>query len=349
MPDQIVLLLFTIVAALPPLSAAFFSIPNISNIQVKSRLAYFDALRGLAIIAVVFIHVRRAYQLYGLENDLSFLFSINNASRFAIGFFLLCSGILLNPHVRNWAQFYWRKLIRIFIPYILASGIIMYASGSFEGLVTTLLTGSASVPYYFMVILLQCYLVYPLLVLCKNYKKELLVVSFFISLASLMMPSTWFYNSIPLATKYLFFFVYGSVKRDLFLQGTLPKKDLYAWIGIILAFTVLNALHLELLYNVRLFYAIALFHILFYIKPFIQKTSILLHGLAWIGRYSLWIYLIHYGIVLLAYTTIFNISDAYYINFFLISVISCIGSCILAWILGWSYKQFEDVLIKKSS
>lgn len=343
MEEAIIITLFFIVVGIPYFASTFFRIDTKEESSVKKRIPFFDMLRGIAILAVILIHVRRFFELDNALYDLTFLYSANNFARFAIPFFLICSGILLNPSVQNWWKFYKKKIIRIGIPYVFFSALLAYGLGQIDSFFYMLITGSASVPYYFMIILFQCYLLYPLLVQFKAYKTELLVISFFVSFASFLYPDSWYYNTFPLVTKYIFFFVYGFAKREDFLNFANQKKDLIVWSLITFLYIALALFDPEKLYNVRLFYGIALFNLFFFIQPAIEKLYILSEPLEWLGKNSLWIYLIHFPFTQATYLLFSEHIQNYYILFFASFVGSVLMVIPFAYILNWAYSKFEKL------
>src|SRR5262245_43128639 len=94
----------------------FFPAPKVEHPEVVSHelQPFFDVARGLAIISVVVIHAVYLLMIAHPHDHVGVLTVINNLGRFAIPFFFLCSGILLTPS----EGFYTRKLVRIFIPYV---------------------------------------------------------------------------------------------------------------------------------------------------------------------------------------------------------------------------------------
>lgn len=145
-----------------------------------ARLPEIDFLRCLSMLAVITIHVTSTY-LHGesrvliLGMNLSFL--LNQAARFSVPMFLLLSGFSLGlaggPPPRR--PFWKKKALQTLPPYLLWTGIYTLSNVDFHlpdlasrcrdplWVVKTVLTGQAAPHLYFIPILLQLYLLYPLL------------------------------------------------------------------------------------------------------------------------------------------------------------------------------------------
>ncbi len=143
----------------------------------SKRVPFFDFAKGIAITAVILIHVAFLLAYFSDDLPLSFLSwneGINRAMRFAIPVFFISSGALLflqNFKIETLKGFYLPKIKRLVIPYVAFSFFATFATskGSFilSDYITTalkdLLTGGALVPYWFIPVLFQLYLLYPLL------------------------------------------------------------------------------------------------------------------------------------------------------------------------------------------
>ncbi len=352
MEEIAVIMIGAAVFGIPYLYQLYFKIEaSEAEALVNTRLPYFDYLRGIAILAVVLIHVRNMYERYMPVNDFSFLYITNNVLRFAIPFFLICSGILLNPNFKvgeGTFAFYSKKILRIFIPYtLLTLGVALYFDrlDIFWGL---LLTGEASPPYYFMLVLLQCYLLYPLLVRYKNNKNELLMFSFLLSVFSLFSPMTWHFAGTPTIFPYLFFFVYGFVKRNDFLNYKNNPRELIGWLCITALYVLVVFAKPALFYNSQFFYGVALFNILFYFRERLTKSKILEKTLVYLGKNSLWIYLLHFFVLQAIVVNFQTITKNYYVDFFVFFVLAVTATVPSAWLVKKIYDYFFSLLkIKK--
>ncbi|WP_018085952.1 acyltransferase [Desulfurispora thermophila] len=143
----------------------------------KAWIEELDYIRGLAFLAVVMQHslgVFIRYPVCTLQEQMT-LGIIFNLVKFSVPAFMFISGLVM---VYNYSQgikplnFYQKRWKEIFIPYLLWSLIYstyynwnsldrVYEGKSF---VYNLLTGSASYHLWFVVLIMQWYFVFPLLV-----------------------------------------------------------------------------------------------------------------------------------------------------------------------------------------
>lgn len=154
-------------------------------VEKRERFTYLELLRGITMLAVLAIH-STSYAIMELSKD-SFLYPfyhiINTASHFAVPAFLFLSALLLFYHYddgtkQNWLVFYRKRLKTIIVPYLLWSFfylvIVMHIQQMSveEGLwryVKGLLIGDNYAHLYFIVIIAQFYLLFPLFhILLRN-------------------------------------------------------------------------------------------------------------------------------------------------------------------------------------
>ncbi len=351
MEEIAVIIIGAAVFGIPYLFHLYFHIESTeAETAVQTRLPYFDYLKGVAILAVILIHVKNMYERYIPVNDFSFLYITNNVLRFAIPFFLICSGILLNPNFKEGEgalAFYSKKILRIFLPYTLFTlGVALYHD-HLDIFWRLLGTGEASPPYYFMLVLLQCYLLYPLLVKYKNNKKELLAFSFLLSLLSFFSPITWYFAGIPTVFPYLFFFVYGFAKRNDFLNYKKNFHEFVGWLCITVLYLLVVYMKPALFYNSQFFYGVALFSIFFYFKEFFTKSKILNKTLIYLGKNSLWIYLLHFFILQAIVGRFQTITKNYYLDFFVFFILAVAVTIPAAWLVKKIYDYFFSLLNTK--
>jgi len=298
---SIIILTITILAA-TPLRQLYFSVPKIkiTETQEKKRIPFFDIAKGIAILAVVVIHI---IWLFIINKEIleyhRILFHINNFLRFCIPFFFIISGILLPNKIPSLKNYFSKKITRLLIPYTLCVLFlgIFHAQGTLE-IFQNFFTGKAAVPYYFMVVLFQMYLLYPILLKFRT-SKFFLPIMFFISLGSYLFPQTWKLFEIPLVLRYLFFFAYGMNKREYFLYAKAKISDTFLWLLIFIASSALFFIFESYYFNVRLFFGISAFHLFFALKPFLEKRKC--YFLGYLGENSLFIFLVHYGIQVLLF------------------------------------------------
>jgi surface polysaccharide O-acyltransferase-like enzyme len=134
----------------------------------KDRDASFDALRGIAIIAVVAMHAIpwQEYQDY-------VILSYRQLLNFAVPVFLFISGYWSTKKpissLEDYKQFLIKRFLRVLIPYLFWSVIylayedIKTHSFDIEKTLFAILTGKASGHFYFIILIIQLYVLTPLL------------------------------------------------------------------------------------------------------------------------------------------------------------------------------------------
>ena len=136
----------------------------------RTRRTELDFLRVLAMAAVILGHVTAAY----IHNESSFTllgmnpaFFLNQAARFSVPMFFFLSGFSLGLREQplSYPAFLKERFLRILPPYLVWTLIyeLWNASLAPRRLLRDLLTGQAAPHLYFIPILLQFYLLYPLL------------------------------------------------------------------------------------------------------------------------------------------------------------------------------------------
>jgi surface polysaccharide O-acyltransferase-like enzyme len=129
------------------------------------RFAEIDALKSIGIVTVVLIHSLRA----PFDPAISVVeIWLGHLTRFAVPAFLVASGFLYAAGVDTTARATLRRLRRIGVPYLVASGVgqlwwaiqgVPTETGSW---VADLLLGSSMGPYYYVFIIVGLVLVTPL-------------------------------------------------------------------------------------------------------------------------------------------------------------------------------------------
>jgi surface polysaccharide O-acyltransferase-like enzyme len=145
------------------------------NSKKSTYLFSIDALRVIAILAVVLIHVTTK-TLATLHLDITlapFSLFLNQAARFAVPLFFLISGFVLELNYKErlpYGTFFKKRASRIILPFIFWSIIYgLYLSGfNFPKLLTIhflilLVQGLAAYHLYFIPTLILFYLIFPVL------------------------------------------------------------------------------------------------------------------------------------------------------------------------------------------
>lgn len=150
------------------------------SVPTATRLSSVDFARVIAMVAVILIHVTSTYinaessvALWGIN----LAFFLNQAARFCVPLFLFLSGLSLGLGRKDlpWPAFYQDRAVRILPPYLFWCLVYWLRNCGFDPaalagqpadprrVLTVLLTGEPAAQLYFIPIILQCYLLYPLL------------------------------------------------------------------------------------------------------------------------------------------------------------------------------------------
>lgn len=147
---------------------------------MPKRISYFDALRGLAIVMVVAIH--SFGNCYSYSNVYCLVLIIRNIFNVAVPIFLVISGFFLADKImvdwKGYALFLKHQVSRVYIPVLFCSIPFLYRE---------LNAGTSAVPfvkffscsysvYYFVAVIIQCYLLLPLI---KKNLRAFIVLFFF--------------------------------------------------------------------------------------------------------------------------------------------------------------------------
>ena len=129
----------------------------------ENRDLSFDAFRGLAIIAVVAIH---AIYFGGSPYSSGFLY-YRQLLNFCIPVFFFISGYWASrkpiDSLAGYKALLWKRLSRIFVPYLFWSSLILGYSAVKTGEVDGYKTVFLLLPYYFIIALAQLYILTPVL------------------------------------------------------------------------------------------------------------------------------------------------------------------------------------------
>jgi surface polysaccharide O-acyltransferase-like enzyme len=162
---------------------------------MKRRVLELDYVRALSMLAIIALHVsgafvfaESAFKLFSMSPA----FVINQLMRFAVPAFITLSGLSLgySKACEPPLVFYKGRLSKALVPYIIwyavyfayncfHGGAAFSAGAFFKGL----LTGSAAPHLYFMVVIIQLYILFPALSrLLEKYKTATLCVSLALTL-----------------------------------------------------------------------------------------------------------------------------------------------------------------------
>lgn len=152
----------------------------------KERIPQLDIFRAISIFAVMAIHATSRTLAETLNTPLFHLFLfINKFSQFAVPSFVFLSGFVLFYNYidrpltgKTLGKFYSRRLIYILVPYIVFSLLYfvlkLYAGNQWSmppqemaaKMAKYVLTGTAYTHLYYVIIIIQFYVLFPLLLWC---------------------------------------------------------------------------------------------------------------------------------------------------------------------------------------
>jgi peptidoglycan/LPS O-acetylase OafA/YrhL len=153
----------------------------------RPKISEMDIIRAFAIIAVVIIHCTANASLLPVGTVTQALFfTINRLSHFTVPVFIWISGVVLfYNYYDHWNKqaalaFTYKRIKRLLMPYLLWSlfyyfynQFMFHGKIGFDGLsvLKLLLSGNASYHLYYIVIIVQFYLLCPILMsLMTNYR-----------------------------------------------------------------------------------------------------------------------------------------------------------------------------------
>jgi len=195
----------------------------------------FDYMRGFAILAVIAIHVSMLFPVTGTATILSTLNMLVYVQlQFAVPMFIFISGFVLALRYSgafSAAAFYRRRLMTILPPYAVFTFVYMMVPAGVSGVaraaevpsvqtfVFDLLTGSAYYHLWFFLIIIQLYLLYPLIAGLYSRSRDsgmeylllvaLLGLQIIWDMGSVIASSLWSGVMIRTFVDYIFYFVLG--------------------------------------------------------------------------------------------------------------------------------------------
>ena len=164
------------------------------------REKYFDFLRGVAILMVVAIHCYPSNICLTDGGMAVIMICIRNIMNCAVPIFLAISGYFIGKRVMavdrfDWLSFWKKQIPKVYVPCLIFSlpwlVLDLYAGVSWvKVLILTLLCGMSV--YYFILLIISCYVLSPILVRTDN--RLMLIVSSILAFSSIFCYSL--YNSL---------------------------------------------------------------------------------------------------------------------------------------------------------
>ena len=197
-----------------------------TNKQTNSKyIPYFDFIRGIAILMVVAIHTTTSCDLDSTCGIFSTI--IRQCLNCAVPIFLACSAYFLTSTnlstFNNCCQFWKKQIPKVYIPTLIWSipiyiqSVFCWGGHPIPELIYCLICGYSI--YYFIALIIQYYLLLPIL---KKYRKIALYISIPITIISLLyFTKTSIINPLPL--------IFGGGPFNMWL--------LYFMIGLCLSFS----------------------------------------------------------------------------------------------------------------
>ena len=298
-----------------------FTVSGETNSKKGERSRVVDFVRGIAMCAIVVIHIDSYFAFFHpKDSELVLSRWLANVSRFCVPAFIFSSGFFLSW--KGNSAFWVSKVKNLLIPYVIIACIgyfTKYPPAEFlSDIIPKILMGQVFQPYYYVPLLFGFYLLFAFIF--RNIQtwspttfSIVLGVSLLINFGSnhFYPKSLAFIGGLEAIsfTNYIFFFVAGfSAKRILTNKEVfLEQLKINSFYFPSLLFAILLYLALVTYYSVTLnleisnhflFYPIASFVVLTYLgikiepsnSPFIKNVY---SGLAYIGENSLALFLLH--------------------------------------------------------
>ncbi len=283
---------------------------------MSGRIDYFDILRGLAILGVVAIHSSSAGLQFS-EYSINFNYTVlwRNLLNFSVPMFLVISGYFLaKKRFTNYGDYFFflkKQIPKVYIPVFFWSviwfglAVLIQSKSAIIHELVKLATFQSSAPYYFIALIIQFYILLPILNRLANYRGLMLSIAISIIMTSTICYLRYYTDiNLPLIVyagnfaTWLMFFVLG-----LYIGSSakikIPNKLL---VILILAFYAISCIESYVLIAMfhqagdavtavkasSFMYSFALIIFLFNNHDYIRSTL-----LKKLGEMSFGIYLIH--------------------------------------------------------
>src|SRR5699024_8928495 len=301
---------------------------NQLGVTMKKFYEDIPIFRAVAALLVVAVHVT-ASTAYSYSNKVfthELLGYINQIGRLGTPVFAVISAFLLMSSVINRGfsikYFFKSRFTKIFIPYVIWTFVYLifryYYLDNFNSdtpFINYFVFGNASTHLYFIVVVLQFYLVFPLLqylrkgpLLLMVYVISCIVNYFWVITGNVELSSafiTKFLNSRLFILNWISYFMLGIVYVNYYkeIQAIIYKyKSIFVIAITVLFLDLILSIDLKNFYNStenikNIIYIPFFLVFLSYFYNFIKSDRLLFNTLTFIGNYSMGIYLVHYMII----------------------------------------------------
>lgn len=285
---------------------------HINPIPKKNNLRELDYMRVIACIAVVLVHITTIgvtdYPKGSIANIIMIIF--NKSLLFVTPLFIFISGVTSfygkDFNNFNYFAFLKRKLYKILIPYFFWC-VIYYISNIARGLypfdvvyfIKAVIAGGLSYHFYFIVIIVQLYILAPVFYRVINTKHPVLVLLIFAVLTEISVEFIRHKYMDRLFPRYMLYYalgIYASANYEAY-SSWLKKhfRPLFLfWIVLTLAYS-LSYIYFPI-YNSMIWVAFSTASILFMNSALLslhESTGIAGGFIGLVGQSSYYIYLIH--------------------------------------------------------
>lgn len=282
-----------------------------------------DALRVIAILAVIMIHVSTktlATLKLNVDEGIFSLF-FNQISRFAVPLFFLISGFVLELNNKNklsYVTFFKKRASRIIIPFLFWSLVYFTLGRNFnitavvsDKFLWTVILGTASYHLYFIPTLILFYLAFPILHALIQLLKNPFVLGMLILLQAYILYRDYYIDTwnIPhdlrIALLSYSMFVMGMVASHLNNNILIfVKKNVKPLLGLLILLVIFITFHVydmtlklktsRFIYNqfgpLNYIYTAVLGSILFFL---LEKTQFLKNWFITLSKLSFFVFFIH--------------------------------------------------------
>lgn len=280
---------------------------------MKQRIQMFDALRGLACLIVIFAHILSTDSTYGLY--------ANGCGKIGVWCFMVMSGFLsflpfLNDthtySIKDVIKYYRNKLVKIYPSYVIVL-IFAFFIGFIDDLRTfglSLLLCKGVGHFWYMPVIVQFYLVFPIVILIYFLVKKncYLFITFLLCLGALcciLFPFISYDENSILFCWYLPVFIMGIILSIIWHSAS-DKIKPSAWFDImaivmVIAILIFTPIFRKLIWNIepsgwlqnKYLLMGALWSIVIFCLLFSKKLRIIMENskiLNWIGNISYELY-----------------------------------------------------------